>query len=91
MSPDTNKLVKMVGLVFVLMLFVGCIKQPCPSQDLTFIATFEDGWRPISLEKGFFDDKETWLDKDQWEKIVEKYNVYLQEQRELEYQRRFGD
>jgi len=68
-----------------LMLFVGCVKQPCPPQDLTFFSMFQEGLRPVFLEQGFFDDREIWLDEGQWKELIEK------EQRELEYQRRFGD
>ena len=91
MSPDANALVKMVSIAFILILLVGCVKQPCPPQDLVFIATFKDGWRPVFLEKGYLDDREIVMDEGQWEEFVKNYNVYLQEQRELEYQRRFGD
>ncbi len=84
-------MIRMVGVVLMLMILVGCIKQPCPPQALRFVATFKDGWRPIFLEKGYLDDRKTWLDEDQWEEFIEKYNIYLQELRELEYQRRFGD
>ena len=88
MNRDIKKLVR---TVLILILLVGCVKQPCPPQDLTFIATFSDGWRPIFLKKGYLDDKKTSMDEEQYQEFLEKYNIYLQEQRELEYQRRFGD
>ena len=82
----------MIRVVLILILLSGCAGvQPCPPQDLRYISTFSDGLRPIFLEKGFFDDRKNWLDEEEWQEFVENYNIYLQEQRELEYERRFGE
>ena len=79
-------------LILMLLVGVGCVKvQPCPSEDLRFISTFDDGWRPIFLEKGYFDDRKVWFNEEQWKELIENFNIYLQEQRELEYERRFGE
>ena len=86
----------MVGLIFILILFVGCIKQPCPPQDLYYVHYHYNDDNvpmpvPLFMEEGFFDNEYCCKTSEEYEEFIKELKVYQQEQRELEYQRRFGD
>jgi len=82
-------------MVFILMLFVGCVKQPCPPEDLYYVHYHYDDEMPIPIPlfmlKGFFDTEDCCKTPEEYEEYVKELKIYIQKQRELEYQRRFGD
>ncbi len=77
----------------ILILLVGCaVIPPCPPEDLYFVHYHSDGMpQPLFVPEGYFDTKDCCKTPEEFEEFVKKYKAYMQEQRELEYERRFGE
>lgn len=86
----------MIRIVIILaVLLAGCVSSPCPPQDLYYMHYhYDDDGEPISvplfIEEGFFDFEDCCKTPEEFKEFVKEFKAFAQEQRELEYERRYG-
>ena len=87
----------MIRAILMLIFLAGCAaKVPCPPQDLYYVHYhyYDDGTPvpiPLFMPEGFLDIEDCCKTPEEYEEFIKELKVYEQKQRELEYERRFGN
>ncbi len=59
---------RLIFLILVIPIIYSCVTIPSPAQDSVIISPYS-GW-PIIVPMGYFDDKENYLTKDEYDKLT---------------------